>query len=412
MERFRSWFARLLLRDGLARLEREIEEEFRFHIDMKTAALTDRGMEPGAARTLAEECFGDTRTLLHSGVRNLSGARRAEKRQSRRQWIAQDLTDGARRLARHPGFSLLAVGTLALGLSTSTAVFTYVNAYSRPFPGADTGGVYQLFQSSDQVAFGPVSYPDFLDLATADRDRLSVAGVGATQFAASARHETMTEVVFGQAVTGDFFPMLEVEVSLGRGLSPEDDQPGSAPAVVISQEYWRGRYGSDPEVLGRTLFLNNNPYTIVGVASPAFMGTVSSFRPHFWMPLEQFKIVYWARSDTETDREGWVISPFLRVGSGVGQDAAERFLEAFAASLDQEAPLENRSRRFFLEPATWIQPQVRQAELPTTRIMLVAAAGLLLLACANVANLVLSAGIRRESIHNWFMRLSQTMSQM
>ena len=396
MGRFRSWLARLLLRDDFARLEGEIEEEFSFHIDMKTKALMERGMDPEAARALAEECFGDSRTLLHSGVRNLSSARRTAKRQFRRQWLGQDIVDGGRRLARHPGFSLLAAGTLALGLSTSTAVFTYVNAYLQPFPGADTDGVYELFQSSDQVAFGPISYPDYLDLVESGEGRFEVAGVEDTQFAASARHETLTEVVFGQAVTGNFFPLLDVDVGLGRGLSPEDDLPGSEPAVVISQEYWQRRYGSDPDVLGRTLFLNNNPYTIVGVASGTFLGTVSAFRPHVWMPLEQFKIVYWARSNTETNREGWTMSPFLRLEPGTEHASAERFLETFAASLDQEAPLEDRYRRFFLEPATWIQPQVRQAELPTTRIMLAAAAGLLLLACANVANLVISAGVRRD----------------
>ncbi|MGW8265383.1 MAG: ADOP family duplicated permease, partial [Longimicrobiales bacterium] len=362
---------------------------------MKTASLIDRGMEPEAARALAEECFGDSRALLRSGVRDLSSARRRENRRSRREWMGHDLRDGARRLARHPGFTLLAAGTLALGLSTSTAVFTYVNAYVQPFPGADTEGVYQLFQSSDQVAFGPISYPDFRDLAGGSGGRFEVAGVGDAQFAASARHERMTEVVFGQAVTGNFFPMLEVELSLGRGLTPDDDRTGSEPAVVISHEYWARRYASDPGALGRTLFLNNNPYTIVGVAAPSFLGTVSAFRPHVWMPLEQYKMVYWARSNIEMDREGWVISPFLRLGPGIGEEAATQVIETFTASLDEEAPLAERSRKFFVAPATWIRPQVRQAELPTTRIMLVAAAGLLLLACANVANLVLSAGTRR-----------------
>lgn len=395
MVRLRSWFVRRLLRYDLARVEEEIEEEFRFHIDMKTTALIDRGMEPEAARALAEECFGDSRALLRSGARDLSSARRRENRRSRREWMGLDLRDGVRRLARHPGFTLLAAGTLALGLSTSTAVFTYVNAYLQPFPGAETGGVYQLFQSSDQVAFGPISYPDFRDLEGAGGRGFEVAGIADARFAASARHERMTEVVFGQAVTGNFFPMLQVEMSLGRGLSPDDDRPGSEPAVVISHEYWARRYGSDPEALGRTLFLNNNPYTIVGVAAPSFLGTVSAFRPHVWMPLEQYKIVYWARSNIETNREGWTISPFLRLGPGLGEKAAGQVLETFTASLDREAPLSERGRKFFLAPATWIQPQVRQAELPTTRIMLVAAAGLLLLACANVANLVLSAGTRR-----------------
>jgi putative ABC transport system permease protein len=290
---------------------------------------------------------------------------------------------------------MLAACTLALGLSASTAVFTYTNAYNRPFPGARVDGVFQLFQSSEVVPYGPISYPDFLDLAEAGEDRLEVAGSGPSLFAASVRHEALTEVVFGQSVTGNYFPVLQVEMSAGRWLSPNDDRPGAPPAVVISHEYWARRYGTDAGVLGRTILLNNRPHTIVGVAGPSFLGSNATFRPQVWMPFEPYKEVYWARSETETSREAGVVTPFLRPDPGLNETAVEQALVALAASLDQEAPLAERTRRWFMEPATWIPPQIREAEAPTTRIMLFAAAGLLLLACANMANLVLSAGARR-----------------
>jgi predicted permease len=393
--RIRAWIVRVLLRDDLARLQREVQEEFRFHIEMKTSALVRRGMDPEAARAFAEDCFGDSHALLQAGVRNLSSARRTERRRRGLQWLVQDFRDGARRLTRHPAYALLAAGTLALGLSTSTAVFTYVNAYGRPFPGASVKGVYQLFQSGEAVAYGPISYPDYQDLAGAAGERFRAAASGQPLFAASVRHETLTEVVFGQGVTGDFFPLLRVEMEQGRGLSPDDDRPGAPPVVVISYEYWVRRYGAAADVLGRTIYLNNRPHTIVGVAGPSFLGSRSSFRPQVWMPFEHFKAVYWARSDTESNRETGAVAPYLRLGPGWSEGAAERFLEAFASNLDQEAPLAGRSRRFSLEPATWIHPGIREAELPTTRIMVAAAAALLLLACANMANLVLSAGVRR-----------------
>lgn len=310
-------------------------------------------------------------------------------------WMGQELQTGFKRLIRHPGYSMLAACTLALGLSASTSVFTYVNAYSRPFPGASVEGVFQLFQGSEAAPYGPISYPDFLDLVESGEGRFQVVGSGPSLFAASVRHESLTEVVFGQSVTGNYFPVLQVEMSAGRWLSPDDDRPGAPPAVVISREYWARRYGTDPGVLGRTILLNNRPHTIVGVAGPSFLGSNATFRPQVWMPFEPYKEVYWARSDNETNREAGLVTPFLRPDPGLEETAVEQALAALAASLDQELPLAERTRRWFLEPATWIPPQIREAEAPTTRIMLFAAAGLLLLACANVANLVLSAGARR-----------------
>ncbi len=310
-------------------------------------------------------------------------------------WLIRDLTDGVKHLARHPAYSLLGAGTLALGLAAGTAVFTYVNAYNRPFPGADVDGVYELFQSSEAVAFGPLSYPDFLDVREALGSQAEVEATGQSHFGASVRREDFTEVVFGQSVTGGFFQALGVEMSLGRGLSPGDDRAEAPPAVVISHDYWIRRYGGDPGTLGRTILLNNRPYTIVGVAGASFLGTSSARRPQVFMPLEQYKIVYWARSDTETNREVGAVAPYLRVGSGMEPGVLEDMLGSLAADLDREAPLADRTRRFLLRPATWIHPAVRDAELPTTRIMLLAAAGLLLLACANVANLLLSVGARR-----------------
>ncbi|MFC1575843.1 ADOP family duplicated permease [Gemmatimonadota bacterium] len=392
----RRWIIRLLLRDDLARIEREIEEEFRFHIDMKAASLRAQGMDPEDARALALDRFGDLESLRQAGVRDLSGARSGERRASHMDWMGQDLRDACRQWVRRPGFALLAAGTLALGLAASTAVFTYVNAYSQPFPGADARDLYQLFLTSEQAPFGNLSYPDYLDLTATGDGLFRTAGYGQPLFAASVRHETLTEVVFGQGVTGDFFRLVGVEMTVGRGLTPDDDRPEAEPAVVLSHEYWIRRYGPDSGVLERTILLNNQPYTIVGVAGPEFLGSMSAWRPQVWLPFESFKRVYWARSNTEVNREAGAVSPYLRLEEGVDGEQAEQALEALARSLDVQAPLSERSRIFRLEPATWIHPSVRQAELPTTRIMLMAAGCLLLLACANVANLVLSAGTRRH----------------
>ncbi|MCG6989487.1 MAG: ABC transporter permease, partial [Gemmatimonadetes bacterium] len=168
------------------------------------------------------------------------------------------------------------------------------------------------------------------------------------------------------------------------------------PTVVISYAYWATRYRSDPGVLGRALLLNNEPYTIVGVAGRRFLGSDASFRPQFWLPFEQYMRVYWARSNTRTNREVGSVRPILRLREGTSRGRAQGLLDALAAALDREAPLAEYARSFTLAPATWISQATRAAEASTTRTMMLAAACLLLLACANVANLVLSAGARRH----------------
>jgi putative ABC transport system permease protein len=310
-------------------------------------------------------------------------------------WMAQDLREGIRRLKRHPRFTLLATATLALGLATSTAVFSYLNAYARPFPGVAVDELHQVWFATEDEPWGALSYPDFLDLLELDGQVFSVTGFGRGPFAATVRRDQATEVAFGQSVARGFFSALGIEMSAGRGFSPADDLPGATPTVVLSHEYWVRRYGADPDVVGQTILLNNEPYVIVGVAGPKFLGVSAAARPQFWLPFEQFLRVYRARSDTRENRETGSVLPIVRLLDGVSVARASDALQALARSLDSHAPLAERTRRFVLEPATWISPETREAEASTSRIMMGVAGFLLLLACANVANLVLAAGARR-----------------
>jgi len=311
--------------------------------------------------------------------------------------LGQDLREGLRRLTRRPGFTLLAVGTLALGLSASTAVFTYVNAYDRPFPGASADNLHQVWFATEDALWGALSYPDFQDLDELNGSQFSVTGVGASFFMATVRHELLAEVAVGEAVAGGFFSLLGIEMSVGRGFNPEDDQSGATPAAVISRDYWESRYEADPAVLGRTILLNNEPYVIVGVTGPEFHGASAATRPQFWIPFEQYLRVYRPGSSTRENREAGSVIPIVRLADGTSVGVARDAVQALARGLDGEVPLSERTRRFALEPATWISPGSRDAEASTTRVMMAAAGFLLLLACANVANLVLSAGTQRHS---------------
>ncbi len=304
--------------------------------------------------------------------------------------VIDGLRQTMRRFIKTPGFAALPVITLALGISASTGVFTYINSFSQPFPGVDGGGLLDLYRVTDGNPYGSFSYADVLDFASAEIGALEGVAAVQTGWAASIRHEHMTEVVFGQAVSGNFFPLFGIEMAAGRGLTPEDDRREASPAVVISHQYWQGRFGGASSTVGSTILLNNNPYTIVGVASRDFVGSSASVRPEVWMPLEQYGIVYWARSDIATNRNRAGPQMHVRLSRGASRNRALAEISAIAAGLDADAPLENGTREVSLLPATWIHPSAREAEAPTTRIMLLAAVGLLLLACANVANLLLS----------------------
>lgn len=311
--------------------------------------------------------------------------------------MGQDLRTGLRRLARSPGFTLLAAGILALGLSTSTAVFTYVNAYRRTLPGVNAQNLHQIWFATEQDPWGALSIPDYEDLVARGGSEFSVGGVGQGSFGATVRRDREVEVAFGESVTGTFFSVAGVQMAVGRGIAPEDDLPGATPVTVLAYEYWVSRYGADPNLPGQIILLNNEPYTIVGVAGPEFLGSSAAARPQFWIPVEQWLRVYRPGLGLTENRELGTVLPYVRVTGGVPVARTEQTLEALAGSLDSEAPLADRTRRFVLQPATWISPAARDGEAATTRIMLAAAGFLLLLACANAANLVLSAGVRRRA---------------
>lgn len=311
--------------------------------------------------------------------------------------LPMELATAWRSLRRRPVHTALAVGVLALGLSAGTGVFTYVNGFRQPFPGVDPGGLVQLHHPTADDAYGDLSYLDYLDYARgADSGFRGMAAVSAG-YAASIRHESSTEVVFLEAVSGSYFPVLDVHMALGREIRPDDDRPGADPVAVISWAWWQRQWGGDAAVLGSTVYFNYRPYTVVGVAAPAFKGSLASFRPDAWLPFAPFADRYtsWARAAELRDRP--LVRVYARLGEGVDRKRAETMLRGLAVGLDERYPRADVGARSpFLTKATWIDPRARSAEAETLRIMLVAAGAFLLLVCANVANLLLASGLARR----------------
>jgi predicted permease len=312
--------------------------------------------------------------------------------------MRHDLLAALRNLRRRPLFAVLAVTVLTLGLSASTAVITYIGAFFEPFPGVDHDRFVRIFGIETEEPYTDVSFLDYEDYAEAAE---SFDGLAAVQpyYAASVRRESITEVAFVESVTGSFFPIAGVAMAVGRGIAADDDRLEADPVAVISHDWWQRSFGGDREVLGTTLYLNFRPFTLVGVASPEWLGTTADFRPDVWIPISHFRDRYVSWDTAARNRDLPLVRVFGRLGAGVHRDRALTELSAVATGLDEAYPGRESPRRVGIDEATWIDPRARRDEMATVRIMMVAAGGLLLLVCANVANLLLAvaAGRRRET---------------
>jgi len=284
---------------------------------------------------------------------------------------------------------------LALALSTGVAAYTYVHAFSAPFPGVDRGGLVRLVGVTQDDPNQDLSYLDFLDYAQSASGFVELAAAQ-PYYAASVRFESSTEVAYLEAVSGGLFSVLGARARLGRGLRKSDDQPGAPAAAVISSAWWQRSFGSDPSVIGRTIYLNFRPFTVVGVAAQEFLGVNADSRPDVWIPFAPFRDRYTSWAARADDRDAPLVRVFGRLAPGVGREAAQTVLDEIASRLDASYPRTTPPRLVQLGDATWIDPSIRLAEQPTIRLMRLATAILLLLACANVANLMLSLGLDRR----------------
>jgi len=309
--------------------------------------------------------------------------------------LVHEIRFAVRGMVRRPFYRAVAVIILALGLGAIISVFTYLNGFHQTFPGANPRGLVQLFGATDQAPYQDISYLDFLDYAESTRSFESVAAVQ-SYYAASVRLEEMTVVAFLDAVAGDYFRVLGVRAEIGRLLTADDDRPDAEPAAVISFAWWRTQFNGDPSVLGSTLYLNYRPHTIVGVASPEFVGSASDARPHVWIPVASFRDRYVSWDRLALNRDIPLVRVFARLRDGVSEARAEEDLMRVARNLDEAYPPPDAPRRAHLQPATWIDPRARLAESSTNRIILLAAGGFLILVCANVANLLLSVFSARK----------------
>jgi predicted permease len=322
--------------------------------------------------------------------------------------MLQDVRFALRQLARSRSFTVVALGTLALGIGVNTVIFSLVNAVLfQPLPGVREPSRLVAVYTSDYSSgrYGTSSYLDYLDL----RDRSGAfSGLAALSESVPLYVEGAGEAerLVGAAVTGDIFAVLGVKASLGRALLPEDDRPGAGlPAVVLSDGMWRRRFGADRNVLGRGIVLDGHEFTIVGVAAPSFSGTSLMARPELYLPLSMLARLQPRRAAAFEHRGHRWLRMIGRLSDGLTLEAAQSRVEALAARLAEAYPDTNLGtldapglpRPVALVPASdaRIHPSARQDAVRVAALLLAAVGLALLIACANVANLLLVRSRRR-----------------
>jgi len=387
------------------RVARELDDELGFHVEMETRSNINTGMSPAEARRVALRDFG--------GIEQTKEA----VRDVRTIWlesIGQDLRLAFRMLRRNPGFAAVSLLSLALGIGVNLSIFSFVSAlFLRPVQGvADPDGLVSIHHRSRRTGhFTSASYPDF-DYYR--RHASSFSGVMAyTSFDMTLRAGDVAERVLGQLVTDDYFQVAAARAAVGRLLDPRDAAPGADPAVVLSYDFWHTRFGRDTRIVGRPIHVGSALATIVGVGPRGFRGLVEgAASPSLWVPVSLYRQAVPELADLDSQFDSlfasWGTQTFnvtARLKPGTDLRHAKAEIATIAARLNRErgaARIGDSSDYVSLDallvPASQarISPGDRDTVMRFLGLLGAVAILILLIACFNVANVILARATFRE----------------
>jgi predicted permease len=393
-------------------VEREMDEELRFHLEMQEQALRESGMATGEVRDAALKRFG-----------GLDQVRETAREQRGWLWLdrlRQDLRYAARTLARSPGFTLVAVLSLALGIGVNTTIFSLLNAVLlRPLPVHAPGDLRAVYWEGQRMelssysgsgrrrtaggglvsaSFPYATYRDF-------RDSLADLGDAFAFFqlhAATVQAAGTATIVEGSMVSGNFFSAYGAASLLGRVLSPADDRAGASPAAVITWRWWQRQFGGDPGVVGRTILVNRVPLTVAGVLRPDYVGPIVGDPADFYVAMcMQPELASFHPLDSY---HHWWVEVMVRLAPGADERRAQSALAvAFARALSAPGGKTKVERpRIILEDGGRGPRLGRERLAQPVYVLLAAVSVLLLVACANVGSLLLARGAARR--HEFSLR--------
>ncbi|HKS28720.1 MAG TPA: ABC transporter permease [Pyrinomonadaceae bacterium] len=312
----------------------------------------------------------------------------------------QDLRYGARMLARSKGFTAAALISIALGVSVNTTIFSFINAaLLRPLPVPDAERVVRVWDGDAS------SYPDYVAYRN---ETGAFAGLAAyAQRPMSLTTSDATERVWGEIVSGNYFDVLGMQPAQGRAFLPEEDStPGSHPVAVISGRLWKSRFGSDPTLIGKTILIGNNSFTVVGITSDDFSGASLLTPPDLWVPMMSEPLVQPGSASLTSPDDGW-LNMIGRLKPGVSINQAQAATLVVASRLHEarkarnSGPRDPGGRPVSVDTARglMVSPQGRTATLFIVALLMTVVTLVLLVACANVANMLLArAAARRKEI--------------
>ena len=363
----------------------DVQSEIELYLELRTQEFVDAGLPPADARAAARRAFGDVAAVERACREQTTGRVRARARAETMNSVKQDVQFAARTLRRNPGFTLVAVLTLALGIGANTAIFSVINGIMLRTPAYGTADrlvrVERPAKASDDEDAG-FSAVDMRDYRAGNRSLAALAEYHSMTFNLVGRAEPLR--VQTGVVSANYFDVLGVAPMLGRTFRPGDDSAGAAPVLVVSHAFWKNKLGGDPGVVGQTFEMTDRVHTVVGVLPPlpAYPDANDVFMPTTSCPFR-------SSEDARSHRDHRMLAMFASLRPGVTPEAAERDLGALSTRLYREYPEAYPAALGYGLAVQPVAEELVRGARPTMVVLLATAGFVLLIACANVANLTL-----------------------
>src|SRR6267143_55379 len=411
----------LFRREGIAK---RLDDEMQFHLDQQITENIAAGMSREEARYAALRIFGKP-TVLKEETRDTWGWMWLEQ-------IIQDIRYGARTLLKNPGFSAVVVLTLALGIGATTSIFSLVHAVLlKSLPVANPSELYRLGKESrccyqggysQEKEFSLVSYDLYKYVRDNTKGFSELAAFPASEPLLGVRRSGSSETAQsypGEFVSGNYFTMFGIGAYAGRTLTAQDDQPGAPPAAVMSYRLWQQRYGSDPSVIGSVFNLDDKPFTVVGITPPGFFGdALRNAAPDFFLPLNAEPFVQVDADLNKYDTHWLDLIGRIQPGAKPASIEAEMRVELKQWLRSHWGEMSANDRAKFPKQTLYLSPggagisSMREQYEHWLLILMMVSGFVLLIVCANVANIMLVRGMERRRQISLSMALGAQTSRV